>query len=80
MSKLTTLSIAGVCTQLQELRTAVEALRQLQLRDVHELRGHQTVDAAQSLALSFQKLSLSIDEMESTLGSIAEATANDGHT
>jgi hypothetical protein len=66
--------MAVVLNQLNELRACVAALARLELAEVPELAGHQTVDDAQSIAQGFVTLEASIVEMEQTLAMLAEAT------
>jgi hypothetical protein len=66
--------MAIVLNQLETLRACVEALARLELGEVPELAGHQTVDNSQSIAQGFVTLEASIVEMEQTLAMLAEAT------
>lgn len=59
---------------LDSLRTAVLRLAEIELAEHQILKGHQTVDAAVSLAECFSMMDLSISGMEDAVATIAEAT------
>lgn len=68
--------IAEILDQLLALRESVDILQHVESGSVESLRGHQTVDAPESLDLVFQKLHEDIASMEETLAMIAEATGD----
>jgi hypothetical protein len=74
MSNATRNQMAVVLNQLHALRGSVNDLFRLELAEVTELTGHQTVDNKQSLTQCFATLEASIVDMEQTLAMLAEAT------
>lgn len=74
MSNATRNQMAVVLNHLNELRSSVNELFRLELSEVTELTGHQTVDDKQSIAQCFATLEASIVDMEQTLAMLAEAT------
>jgi hypothetical protein len=68
--------IVAIFDQLLALRESVDILQYVENGSVESLRGHQTVDAPESLDLVFQKLHEDIASMEETLATIAEATGD----
>ncbi|MFP3924110.1 hypothetical protein [Pseudomonas sp. W5-36] len=78
MSNATRNQMAVVLNQLDELRGSVNELFRLELAEVTELTGHQTVDDKQSIAQCFATLEASIVDMEQTLAMLAEATEQRG--
>ena len=78
MSNATRNQMAVVLNQLHALRGSVNDLFRLELAEVTELTGHQTVDDKQSLNQCFATLEASIVDMEQTLAMLAEATEQRG--
>lgn len=78
MSNATRNQMAVVLNQLHALRGSVNDLFRLELAEVTELTGHQTVDNKQSLTQCFATLEASIVDMEQTLAMLAEATEQRG--
>ena len=78
MSNATRNQMAVVLNQLNELRGSVNELFRLELAEVTELTGHQTVDDKQSINQCFATLEASILDMEQTLAMLAEATEQRG--
>ncbi|PHX37337.1 hypothetical protein AO263_18845 [Pseudomonas sp. NZIPFR-PS5] len=78
MSNATRNQMAVVLNQLDELRDSVNELFRLELAEVTELTGHQTVDDKHSIAQCFATLEASIVDMEQTLAMLAEATEQRG--
>ncbi|HEX8586665.1 hypothetical protein [Pseudomonas sp.] len=78
MSNATRNQMAVVLNQLHALRGSVNDLFRLELAEVTELTGHQTVDDKQSLTQCFATLEASIVDMEQTLAMLAEATDQRG--
>jgi hypothetical protein len=78
MSNATRNQMAVVLNQLHALRGSVNDLFRLELAEVTELTGHQTVDDKQSLTQCFATLEASIVDMEQTLAMLAEATEQRG--
>ncbi len=76
MSTRSQAQIAAIFDQLLALRESVDILQHVESDSVESLRGHQTVDAPESLDLVFQKLHEDIANMEETLATIAEATGD----
>jgi hypothetical protein len=68
--------ITEVTDILRSLRNAVNGLEQLELAQVGNLRGEQTVDSKQSLSQCFTEFQRCITDMEDALASIAEATGD----
>ncbi|MDB6052417.1 MAG: hypothetical protein JWR17_5163 [Pseudomonas sp.] len=75
---LNTATSLDTATLLRSLRSSVQRLEQIELAEVTDLAGHQTVDTKQSLSQCFALLHTSITEMEETLSAIAEATGARG--
>lgn len=78
MSNATRNQMAVVLNQLHALRGSVNDLFRLELAEVTELTGHQTVDDKQSLTQCFATLEASVVDMEQTLAMLAEATEQRG--
>lgn len=67
-------SLDSVFRRLRELERSLDALQKHEARQVEALEGHQTVDAEDAMALSFNKIRGHICSIEETLKAIAEAT------
>lgn len=74
MSQQDPTHIDSVFQQLREFERSLDALQKRETRQVEALEGHQTVDAEDALALSFNKIRGDIASIEETLKAIAEAT------
>jgi hypothetical protein len=74
MSRQAPAHIEPVFEQLRQLGRSLDTLQALEAQRVESLRGHQTVDAEEAMALSFNKIRGDIASIEETLKAIAEAT------
>lgn len=74
MSEQDPAHIDSVFQHLRALERSLDALQQRETRQVESLTGHQTVDAGDAMALSFNKIRGDIASIEETLKAIAEAT------
>jgi hypothetical protein len=79
MSEIRNRQMKRVAAMLRSLREAVGELERVELAQVGQLEGHQTVDSEQSLCECFSNLNGSITEMETALATLAEATGETGN-
>ena len=78
MTKASERHIIGIAALLRSLSKAVDELEQIELAQVAQLQGEQTVDSRQSLSQCFSIFQNSIADMENALASMAEATGEIG--
>lgn len=78
MNQVSKRHMAEVFQALISLRIAVDDLEQIELALIEPLEGQQTVDSRQSLAQCFVNLHNAIEDIETTLATIGEATGETG--